>query len=168
METLFSRFPVRTSFAAALLVGGLLAADAQAADDAETAIRAALAKWTEDFNSGRENAVCDLFAPDLRYDFRGFPERNYRDICNQLRDSLGDETKKYSYSLDIREILVAGDLAVVRLAWTLTTRLGDGRQVTAVEPGMDVFRRQPDGSWKIIRYIAYEAPEPETGQQGSD
>jgi hypothetical protein len=22
---------------------------------------------------------------------------------------------------------------------------------------MDVFRRQPDGSWKISRYIAYEA-----------
>jgi hypothetical protein len=24
---------------------------------------------------------------------------------------------------------------------------------------MDVFRREPDGSWKIIRYLAYEAPE---------
>ena len=24
---------------------------------------------------------------------------------------------------------------------------------------MDVFRKEPDGPWKIIRYIAYEAPE---------
>jgi ketosteroid isomerase-like protein len=30
--------------------------------------------------------------------------------------------------------------------------------VETKEPGLDVFRRQPDGSWKIVRYIAYEAP----------
>ena len=23
---------------------------------------------------------------------------------------------------------------------------------------MDVFRKEPDGAWKIIRYIAYETP----------
>ena len=147
---------------------GLFAAEARAADDPEAAIRAVLAKWTEDFNSGREQAVCDLFARDLRYDFRGFPERSYRDICKQLRASLRDKTRKYSYSLDIREILAAGDIAAVRLVWTLTTTLGDGREATSVEPGMDVFRRQPDGSWKIIRYIAYEAPEPDAGQKRSD
>ena len=27
--------------------------------------------------------------------------------------------------------------------------------VTSPEIGMDIFRRQDDGSWKIIRYIAY-------------
>jgi ketosteroid isomerase-like protein len=26
------------------------------------------------------------------------------------------------------------------------------------EYGIDLFRRQADGSWKIIRYLAYEAP----------
>lgn len=154
--------------AAALVVAGLLATGTQAADDPEAAVRAALAKWTEDFNSGDQQAVCDLFAPDLHYDFRGFPERNYDDICKQLQASLRDKTKTYNYALDIREILVAGDIAVVRLVWTLTTKLGDGRQVTSEEPGMDVFRRQPDGSWKIIRYVAYEAPEPSTALQKSE
>ena len=24
---------------------------------------------------------------------------------------------------------------------------------------MDVLRKQPDGKWKIVRYIAYEVPE---------
>jgi hypothetical protein len=24
------------------------------------------------------------------------------------------------------------------------------------EPGLDVFRRQPDGSWKIVRCLAFE------------
>jgi steroid delta-isomerase len=45
----------------------------------------------------------------------------------------------------------------VRLTWTLTVRQKDsGRAVTSLEPGLDVFRRQSDGRWRIIRYIGYE------------
>jgi uncharacterized protein (TIGR02246 family) len=138
---------------------------AAAAERAEDAIRAALHKWTQDFNAGDAQAVCSLFAPELAYDFRGYPERGYQDICERLQHSLGDASKSYSYALDIREILVSGDLAVVRLVWTLTVTLPNGQAVTSVEPGMDVFRRQPDGSWKIIRYLAYQAPERDDAPQ---
>ena len=37
---------------------------------AEKAIRDALTKWTADFNARDATRICDLFAPDLRYDFR--------------------------------------------------------------------------------------------------
>lgn len=129
------------------------------ADSAEDAIRATLLQWTKDFNAGNGDAVCRLFSPDLRYDFRGYPERDYDDVCARLQRSLKDASKRYAYGLDIREIIVAHDLAVVRLAWTLTVTLPNGQTVTSVEPGMDIFRKAPDGQWKIIRYIAYEAPE---------
>ncbi len=131
---------------------------ATAAEHAEEEIRAALAKWTQDFNAGNADTVCSLFSPELRYDFRGYPERGYADICARLKRSLADTGKRYTYALDIREILVSGDIAVVRLVWTLTVALGNGQTVTSVEPGMDIFRRAPDGSWKIIRYLAFEAP----------
>jgi steroid delta-isomerase len=68
---------------------------------------------------------------------------------------LSDETRDYRYALDIKEILVFGDAAVVRLVWTLTIKNTDG-EVESVEPGLDVFRRQADGTWKIVRYMAYE------------
>jgi steroid delta-isomerase len=55
---------------------------------------------------------------------------------------------------DIHEIVVSGDLAVVRLTWTLTTELA-GKQDTTTEEGMDVFRRQPDGRWSIARFVAF-------------
>ena len=62
-------------------------------------------------------------------------------------------------SLDIKEVIVAGDLAVVRLVWRLKVTVpGAADAVESKEPGLDVFRRQPDGSWKIIRYVAYEEP----------
>ena len=36
--------------------------------------------------------------------------------------------------------------------------IAGGKTEESREPGLDVFRKQPDGSWKIARYIAYEAP----------
>jgi steroid delta-isomerase len=148
-----------------LLVSTVLAllllapATAVVAQNAEDEIRTALQRWTKDFNAGRADRVCDLFAPELRYDFRGYPERDYNDICARLQRSMKDLSKRYVYSLDIGEIIVAGDLAVVRLTWGLTVTLPNEQKVTSVEPGMDIFRKGPDGQWKIIRYIAYEAPE---------
>jgi steroid delta-isomerase len=58
--------------------------------------------------------------------------------------------------MDIKEVLVFGDVAVVRLVWTLTVKLANGASVESVEPGMDIFKKQADGSWQIIRYMAYE------------
>ncbi|MCZ7595711.1 MAG: hypothetical protein M5U16_13045 [Hyphomicrobium sp.] len=73
------------------------------AGDAEDAIRATLLQWTKDFNAGHADAVCQLFSPELRYDFRGYPERDYDDVCTRLQRSLKDASKRYAYSLDIRE-----------------------------------------------------------------
>ncbi len=129
------------------------------AGEAETAIRGALAQWTADFNARDATRICDLFAPDLVYDYRGFPERTYADLCALLHRSLADRTKQFTYAYDIREIIVSGDMAIVRLVWTLRiTPPGAAAPVESKEPGLDVFRRQPDGNWRISRYIAYEAP----------
>jgi ketosteroid isomerase-like protein len=141
-----------------LLLAFVSPAAAQIDSPAQAEIRAALTQWMADFNSGNADKVCGLFAPDLIAQYRGQPERNYDAFCDQLRRSLSDRAKKYSYTLAIKEILVAGDLAVVRLTWTLkVTRKDAPGDVISDEQGMDIFRRQPDASWKISRFIAYEA-----------
>jgi uncharacterized protein (TIGR02246 family) len=138
----------------ALLLAG--AAPPAAADAARADIKAALVQWKDDFNAGRADRVCDLFARDLRADFRGQPERGYDALCGLLRRSLADRARAYSYALAIKEILVWGDTAVVRLTWTLTVRpRAGGRVTTSVEPGLDLLRRQRDGHWRIVRYMAY-------------
>lgn len=150
------------AFAGGLLLATALIAtaisSARASDEAARAeITAALTQWTAAFNAGRAEAVCDLFARELRADFRGQPERGYDAQCGLLQRSLVDRARAFSYALAIKEILVSDDAAVVRLTWTLTIRQRDsGRAVTSVEPGLDVFRRQSDRRWRIIRYIAYE------------
>jgi uncharacterized protein (TIGR02246 family) len=144
----------------ASLVSLALTSAAAAQDDtpAQAAIRAALMQWMADFNAGRAEKVCDLFARDLVAQYRGQPERGWDALCDLLKRSLADRDKSYSYALAIREILVEGDLAVVRLTWTLKVRGKDAAETTSVEPGIDIFRRQADGSWKISRYIGYESP----------
>jgi steroid delta-isomerase len=149
----------------ALLRGGLVSlalispAAAQSDTPEQAAIRAALTQWMADFNAGRADKVCALFAPDLIAQYRGQPDRGYEALCDLLKRSLGDRNKSYRYALAIKEILVAGDLGVVRLTWTLTVRGNDtASETTSVEPGIDIFRRQADGSWKISRFLAYESP----------
>lgn len=138
------------------------AAAAQANDPVDdTAIRKALTDWTEAFNAGDAGQVCDLFAPDLVASFRGAPERGFTELCGQLRRSLTDPDRIYSYNLDLKEILISGDLAAVRLEWTLDVGDRSGAPVqTFHEPGLDVFRRQPDGNWKIARFLAFDVNGP--------
>lgn len=153
----------RRPLAGLLLCGAILAAagaratSAESADAAQAAIRSALLTWTMAFNARDTSHVCDLFAPGLRYDYQGLPERDYDALCTLLRKSLADRTKALTYSPAIKEIIVSGDLAVVRLTWTLkVTRPAPADTAVSREVGLDVFGKQPDGSWKIVRYIAYD------------
>ena len=144
---------MRTSVVSAILVSLAMVFATKAVATPADDIRARLEQWTQDFNDGRADTVCDLFSKEAISNYRGQPERNYDEICALLQDSLADPARDYRYQLDIREIIVEGDLAVVRLTWTLFVA---PLNVTSVEPGMDVFRREADGKWRIIRYLAYE------------
>jgi uncharacterized protein (TIGR02246 family) len=150
------------AIAAAVLAILMVASHVSAQDSAavQNQIRAELEKWMTDFNDGKASAVCSLFAPDLISDFRGQPEDTYNSLCANLQMALSDPAKTYHYQLEIKEILVSGDLAAVRLVWTLNVSSKIAPAETTREPGLDIFRRQPDGSWKIARYMAYEAPGP--------
>jgi ketosteroid isomerase-like protein len=125
----------------------------------QAAIRATLSRWMADFNAGRADKVCDIFAPVLRADVKGAGERDFDAQCKVLRGALADPARSLSYALDIKDIFNAGDMAAVRLAWTLTTRVKETGAVTTVEEqGLDVFGRDSDGHWRIIRFVSYERP----------
>ena len=114
-------------------------------------IEAALLQWPRDFNARNLDAVCGLFADDVVLAYPGAPDRNRDAFCGQMRVQFRDPSKTFSYDEpDIKEIIVDGDLATVRLFWTLTVRDTSGKVLETIhEDGVDVFRRQPDGSWKI-------------------
>ena len=134
------------------------AAEAMGADNsaaAEAAITDRLHRWTTAFNAQDLATVCGLFAPDLSYTVDDILDGSRDGLCAGIRAALARRDLKLHYDEPaIHEILVSGDLAVVRLTWTLTTEKNGVRDVTT-EEGMDVFRRAPDGLWSIARYIAF-------------
>ena len=150
-----TRLMLRMIAVAVILTASPCALNAATVDtDPASTIRSALEQWRADFNARRAAHICDLFASDLRYDFYGAPERTYALLCARLHRALADTTQSLHYDLKIKEIIVSGNLAIVRLTWTsIVTE--SGKQRSTDETGLDVFGRQPDGSWKIIRYIAY-------------
>ena len=139
--------------AAAVVAATAVARSDSAADEA--AIRQRLERWTAAFNARDARGACDLFAPTLAYSLQEVPNGTYETMCGNLTKLLARSDIRLHYAVPaIHEIAVSGDIAVVRLTWTLTVERG-GATDTTTEEGMDFFRRQPDGRWSIARYIAF-------------
>jgi steroid delta-isomerase len=150
----------RTPFILGCLLVSLLIPPATAQPaSSEAEIRSLLTQWMSDFNAGRADKICDIFAPSLRADNRGASERDFDAQCKLLHGVLGDPARAFSYALDLKEILTEGDMAAVRLLWTLTTRIkATGAVTTAEEQGLDVFGKGSDGRWRIIRFMSWPRP----------
>ena len=119
------------------------------------AIIESLHRWTAAFNARDPGGACQLFAPNLVAIMPGVTDGSRNAVCERIKRALsrGDLGLRYDEP-DIQEIIVSGNLAVVRLFWTLHTRSAGAEEATT-DTGMDIFERQPDGRWLIIRYMAF-------------
>ncbi len=146
---------MRCSPVAALAVmvtlAGPVAADA---GSDEAAIRARLSGWAEAFNRRDADTVCELFAEDLISVVPDAPDAGKAAVCDRLARLLARDDRSFAYAVEIDEVLVWGDHAAVRLDWTLTVAAG-GETSSSLERGIDLFRRDPDGVWRIMRFIAF-------------
>jgi ketosteroid isomerase-like protein len=141
----------------ALMVAALAISVPAHADPAadEAAIMQRFAIWTAAFNDKDAAGVCDLFAPDLIYSLPELVNGTQATMCGNLAKLFSRTDLKLHYEVPaVHEIIVSGDIAVVRLTWTLTAE-AKGVKDTTTEEGIDIFRRQPDGRWSIARFIAF-------------
>ncbi len=137
-----------------LIVAAFVPAHADEAAD-KAAITQRLQLWTTAFNTKDPAGVCDLFAPNLVYSIPETVQGTQQTMCGNLAKLLARTDMEVSYrNPDIHEIIVSGDVAVVRLTWTLTTT-ANGARDTTTEEGIDIFRRQPDGRWSIARFLSF-------------
>lgn len=138
-----------------LFAAAATATSARADPDADrAAITERLQRWAAAFNARDASGVCNLFAPNLISTVPGALDGGRDAVCTRLAALLAKPDLQLHYSPDIREIIVSGDIAVVRLFWTLTTQTGADRDVSR-EAGMDISERQPDGTWSIVRFLAF-------------
>lgn len=141
----------------AFLVCSCQGASKEEANLARQEIVQRLQQWPLDFNARRIEPVCQLFAPDLVASYPDSKDRNYAEMCRGLTRVLADQETSYHYEApEIEQIIIEGNMAVVRLIWPLTITHMDGRAPEMVrEKGIDLFRRQSDGSWRIAISYAF-------------
>lgn len=152
-------WPIRRAGLAACLAifSTIVTGSGARADEAtdKQAIIERLDGFADAFNARNVSKLCDLFAPDLIATIPLALETTRDKLCGNLDRLLAIKDLQLHYDHpDIREVIISGDLAVVRLVWTLTARKGDMEDATQ-EGGLDIFRRQPDGRWSIVRMAAF-------------
>src|SRR5690242_17405330 len=119
-----TRTSLLTMAVAAFAVAIATAPRAQPSAD-ETAVRQRLEHWTAAFNAKDVAGSCDLFAPDLAYSIQDVVNGTYQTMCGNLTRILGRSDIRLHYDVPaIKEIIVSGDIAAVRLTWTLTVERG--------------------------------------------
>lgn len=145
----------------AILLALLLAASSVAFNqlqDDEKQIRKALGDWVEAANRRDRAAAQSIWTSDV---VGWFPSSDEFTIDAAFAVAGLPKKKGSSYStyeIKIEEIAVSGSLASVHDIWTETLHF-DGSKITVrrVIRGSEMWRKQPDGKWKIARWVS--APE---------
>jgi ketosteroid isomerase-like protein len=123
----------------------------------EAHIRAALADWVDATRNGDYLKASQIWAPDLIGWYPGQPDDTYEREQESARRVRPPDAPRSIPSLTIVEVMVSGDLAVVRDIWRITRIAGADTTHSSLR-SFEVWRRQPDGAWRIVRWIS--APEP--------
>jgi uncharacterized protein (TIGR02246 family) len=125
-------------------------------------LRSYMLQSAEAFNAGDPQAVMARYARDVVLSYPGIPDLGYDELvkgyAEMLKRKPGDTAKTVP---TIEEILVSGDLAVIRVMWTTTTTQADPpRQETRQMKDLQVWRRESDGSWKFARGMHFRMTPP--------
>jgi ketosteroid isomerase-like protein len=123
----------------------------------EVLIRRRLADWVRQTNLGDQAAAASIWAPTVK---GWFPQgAEFRDTAAYAAAGRRPATARAasSYDLEIDEVAVSGDLAVVHDRWTERRRLAPGSTVIRTIRGSETWRCQPGGDWRIARWVS--APE---------
>ena len=134
---------------------GVIGADVSDRSAAEQEIRGALNRWVLAANRGDWKEALKVWAPDLIGWYPGEPDATYQ---RETENATRVTTPRTIYEVDVKEVMVSGPLAVVRDIWTFTTPMATGKPTVERLKSFEIWRQQPDGAWKINRWIS--APEP--------
>ena len=132
-------------------------------DAAESAIRAEIERGARGFMSANPDEILAHYARDVVLSYPGIPDQDYATLARgyaDLRSRPADVRVTTVPTFD--ELLVSGDLAIVRLRWTTTIARGDSATTRHLKD-LQVWRREPNGRWMFIRGMHYRDSVTTTG-----
>jgi imidazolonepropionase-like amidohydrolase/ketosteroid isomerase-like protein len=130
---------------------------------AVSAVRSRLADWVRQANEGDRDGMREVWAPGL---VGWFPRAGvFSDsaalVAAKVRTSPRPPNPRTTFEISIDDIVASGPLVVVHDIWKETkTFSGAANSAVRTIRGSELWRCQPDGRWRIARYVS--APEPWT------
>jgi uncharacterized protein (TIGR02246 family) len=110
------------------------------------------------FNRGDLDAALALYEPEAA--FKVQPGRIVHGRA-AIREALaGFFALQPRMDSTIVEVVEAGNIALVTVAWELTGRQPDGQPIAMSGRSADVLRRQPEGHWKVSIDDPWGPPNP--------
>ena len=119
--------------------------------DIET-IKQAVIQTGVAFNERNPDGILAHYAPDILVSYPNVADTDYAGFAEAFSGLRNRPPGLVSTKADIHEIIVSGDLAMVRVSWITTTKQADpAKEVTRRARDMQIWQRQTDGSWKFTR-----------------
>jgi len=116
--------------------------------DDERAIRKLVETWLAASAAGDTAQVMSLMADDVVFLVAGQKPFGKEQFAAQSRDMKNVRMEGRS---DIREIEIAGSWAWCRADLAVTATMPDGKTVRRAGPTLSIFRKGPDGTWRLAR-----------------
>jgi uncharacterized protein (TIGR02246 family) len=107
------------------------------------------------------DAVMAFFDKDALLSYPGHPDSGFDAIREVFWKSYSNPDLRGRYSADIEEVQVSGNLAFVRAVWTADLeQKSTSRKVHTRDKDLEIWRCQPDGSWKLYRGLSFPIQDP--------
>ena len=144
--------------AAILVLSCSTAALAQGTSTTRDSVAAAMRAYLEAIRSNDARTVASWWTDDAAYVHRSAPTIRGRVALESLLRSFFAATPVTAVSEHTEEILVDGNVAIQMGTYSETTQAADSRAFTEEGRYVFVWRRQPQGGWKIARAMATDLP----------
>jgi uncharacterized protein (TIGR02246 family) len=145
-----------------MLTGGLLGAEPPGPETSREAVTRAFEGLVRARNARDLEAVMSFFTKDALLSYPGLPDAGFDALHEIFRKNYANPDVQGRCSAEVEEVQVSGDLAFVRAVWTADLeQKSTGRQIRMRDKDLEIWRRQPDGSWKLFRGLSFPIKPPE-------
>ena len=121
----------------------------------EDRVRQVIADWIDATATGDLDRVLTLMTDDVEFVTPSRPPFGKKEFAGQ---SGSMNLESFAGAADIREVIIAGDYAIVRNDLSIEMALKGEAPLRLKGPILSVFKKGDDGNWRLWRDANFVAP----------
>jgi ketosteroid isomerase-like protein len=113
-----------------------------------------LMRWRDSYNPRDLTGTLAPYDPSITGLYAGNAPDNFNSLRDSYTRSFAATDRQRSIEFEPEEILASGNFAFVRDHWTSTMRTQE-RESRRVSRGIELWRKNDRGEWKLLHYLSY-------------